>query len=207
MFSIIYNYLKKKIQGISLGIKSFSTYLIFPQSNQRSQMQQNHSCKRGHVNQNPLPPDSTDFSYLCILSRYAWNLRSLRTGPKHHTLSVPAQSAHGCLQGSAQHSNPCTKIPSCLQADLTRKWDPRPGLPLPPAFSSHGVLLKGLQLCPQLRAQACPESKLRPQPILFAQSFPCCSVAQSCPTLYDTMDCLQHTRLPCSLSCRARANS
>ena len=26
----------------------------------------------------------------------------------------------------------------------------------------------------------------------------CCSVAQSCPTLCDPMDCMQHTRLPCS---------
>ena len=25
----------------------------------------------------------------------------------------------------------------------------------------------------------------------------CCSVAQSCPTLWDPMDCMQHTRLPC----------
>ena len=180
MFSIIYHYLKKKkIQGISLGIKPFSIYLIFPQSNQRSQIQQNHSCKQGHVNQNPLPPDSTDFSYLCILSRYTWNLRSLRTGPKHRTLSVPSQSAHRCLQGTAQHSDPCTKVPLCLQADLIRKWDLRPGLPLPPSFSSHGILLIGLQLCRQLRAQACPESKLRPQPILFAQLFPLLSFSHS----------------------------
>ena len=26
----------------------------------------------------------------------------------------------------------------------------------------------------------------------------CCSVAESCPTLCDPMDCMQHTRLPCS---------
>ena len=25
----------------------------------------------------------------------------------------------------------------------------------------------------------------------------CCSAAESCPTLYDPMDCVQHTRLPC----------
>ena len=159
------------------------------------------------MNQNPLPPDSTDFSYLCILSRYTWNLRSLRTGPKHRTLSVPSQSAHRCLQGTAQHSDPCTKVPLCLQADLIRKWDLRPGLPLPPSFSSHGILLIGLQLCRQLRAQACPESKLRPQPILFAQLFPLLSFSHSVVSNSLWHYGLQHTRLPCSVSCRACANS
>ena len=122
----------------------------------------------------------------------------------------PVRTCPECTRVSAGH---CPTQRSMHKDSLvsTSRLDKEVGsTPRPPTASCLFISRSSaerLQLCPQLRAQACPESKLRPQPILSAQPFPCCSVAQSCPTLCDTVDCLQHTRLPCSLSCRACANS
>ena len=42
----------------------------------------------------------------------------------------------------------------------------------------------------------------------YTHIYSCCLVAQSCPTLCDPMDCMQHVRLPCPLaSPRAFSNS